>query len=80
VPLDPEINRTGDVWHIALPKLQQDLLYGERGGGGARVVKVWRGECVVHKLCLLFGERGGRKLQKCGGGECVVRKLQLAQG
>jgi hypothetical protein len=27
--LDPEANRTGDVWHILLPSMNVDLLYGE---------------------------------------------------
>ncbi len=26
--LDPELNRTGSVWHIMLPKLDTTLLYG----------------------------------------------------
>eukprot|EP00887_Chlorella_sp_A99_P006221 scaffold3.g6221.t1 len=30
VPLDPVANRTGDVWHIALPGLDPSLLYGYR--------------------------------------------------
>jgi hypothetical protein len=30
VPLAPEANRTGDVWHIALPGLDPSLLYGYR--------------------------------------------------
>jgi isoamylase len=33
VPLNPIINRTGDVWHILLPALSKDLLYGWRVGG-----------------------------------------------
>lgn len=28
VLLDPLLNRTGDVWHIALPDLDPSLLYG----------------------------------------------------
>lgn len=28
VQLDPALNRTGDVWHIALPELDGSLLYG----------------------------------------------------
>lgn len=28
VRLDPELNRTGDVWHIMLPQLDPSLLYG----------------------------------------------------
>ena len=28
VRLDPQLNRTGDVWHIMLPQLDQSLLYG----------------------------------------------------
>ena len=28
VPLDPLLNRTGDVWHVALPDLDPSLLYG----------------------------------------------------
>jgi len=33
IPLNPTFNRTGDVWHIALPDLSQDLLYGYRVRG-----------------------------------------------
>lgn len=33
IPLDPLINRTGDVWHIMLPNLRDDLLYGYRIDG-----------------------------------------------
>ena len=29
IPLDPQLNRTGNVWHIALPALDDSLLYGE---------------------------------------------------
>lgn len=29
VDLDPVNNRTGDVWHIMLPGVRPDLLYGE---------------------------------------------------
>ena len=28
IPLDPNTNRTGDVWHITIPQLPSDLLYG----------------------------------------------------
>ncbi len=28
VALDPVLNRSGDTWHIALPQLDADLLYG----------------------------------------------------
>ena len=28
VPLSPELNRTGYIWHILLPKLDSTLLYG----------------------------------------------------
>jgi hypothetical protein len=28
IPLDPYKNRTGDLWHIAVPGLHHDLLYG----------------------------------------------------
>ena len=28
VRLDPQLNRTGDVWHIMLPQLDPSLLYG----------------------------------------------------
>ena len=28
LPLDPALNRTGDVWHIAVPNVRKDLLYG----------------------------------------------------
>ena len=30
IPLDPGPNRTGNVWHIALPALDDALLYGEQ--------------------------------------------------
>jgi len=30
IPLDPEANTTGDVWHIMLPGVRGDLLYGYR--------------------------------------------------
>lgn len=30
IPLCPEMNRTGDIWHILLPRLRDDLLYGEQ--------------------------------------------------
>lgn len=33
VPLNPVFNRTGDVWHIFLPDLQSNLLYGYRVDG-----------------------------------------------
>ncbi|KAG2454971.1 hypothetical protein HYH02_000797 [Chlamydomonas schloesseri] len=33
IPLDPYVNRTGDVWHIMLPDLRDDLLYGYRVEG-----------------------------------------------
>ena len=29
VDLDSAYNRTGDVWHIALPQLEANLLYGQ---------------------------------------------------
>jgi len=30
IPLDPQLNRTGNVWHVALPALDDTLLYGEQ--------------------------------------------------
>jgi len=30
IVLDAQINRTGDVWHVALPDLDSELLYGYR--------------------------------------------------
>ena len=33
VPLHPIFNRTGNVWHIFLPDLQSNLLYGYRVDG-----------------------------------------------
>lgn len=33
VPLHPIFNRTGNVWHIFLPDLQYNLLYGYRVDG-----------------------------------------------
>ena len=35
VALSPEGNRTGDVWHIALPRLDSALLYGYRVFGSS---------------------------------------------
>ena len=29
VNLDDKYNKTGDVWHIGLPQLEADLLYGQ---------------------------------------------------
>jgi hypothetical protein len=34
IQLDPEANRTGDVWHILLPSMNVDLLYGKDHCGG----------------------------------------------
>jgi hypothetical protein len=31
IPLDPDTNRTGDIWHIAVPDLPSDFLYGAFG-------------------------------------------------
>ena len=28
IPLDPRLNRTGNVWHVTLPALDDSLLYG----------------------------------------------------
>jgi pullulanase/glycogen debranching enzyme len=28
IPLDPVLNRTGNIWHIAVPKISKDYLYG----------------------------------------------------
>jgi isoamylase len=33
VALDPDANRTGDTWHVALPNADTSLLYGYRVGG-----------------------------------------------
>jgi isoamylase len=33
IPLDPEANRTGNVWHTHLPKCSDNLLYGYRVDG-----------------------------------------------
>jgi len=30
ISLDPQVNRTGNVWHVALPALDDTLLYGEQ--------------------------------------------------
>lgn len=32
IELHPEANRTGDIWHMALPKLDASLLYGNKKG------------------------------------------------
>ena len=32
VPLSPELNKTGYIWHILLPKLDSTLLYGRSHG------------------------------------------------
>lgn len=29
IDLDDKYNKTGDVWHIGLPQLEADLLYGQ---------------------------------------------------
>ena len=29
IQLDPVLNKTGDVWHIQVPGLNEDLLYGD---------------------------------------------------
>lgn len=31
IQLDPESNRSGDVWHLLLPALPSGLLYGAKG-------------------------------------------------
>ena len=28
IPLDPEFNKTGDIWHTMLPDLDTRMLYG----------------------------------------------------
>lgn len=33
IPLDPAVNRSGDVWHIMVPNMQPGLLYGFRVWG-----------------------------------------------
>lgn len=33
ITLDPLTNKTGDIWHIALPSCDQNLLYGYRVSG-----------------------------------------------
>src|SRR5437588_11111897 len=33
VPLDPAVNRTGDVWHVCVHGLKPDVLYGYRVHG-----------------------------------------------
>jgi isoamylase len=33
ITLDPLSNKTGDIWHIALPSCDQNLLYGYRVSG-----------------------------------------------
>jgi hypothetical protein len=33
VALDPAANRTGNVWHVLLPGLDKDVLYGGLEGG-----------------------------------------------
>lgn len=33
IPLDPEENRTGDVWHVAVQSIDADLLYAYRVSG-----------------------------------------------
>ncbi len=32
IQLNPEINRTGDIWHVMVPRIQPGMLYGERDG------------------------------------------------
>lgn len=45
VPLDPLLNRTGDVWHVALPDLDPSLLYG-----AARWPLRFTTTCCCHKM------------------------------
>src|SRR5262249_51400687 len=33
IPLDPTINKTGDIWHILVHGLPEDVLYGYRMNG-----------------------------------------------
>lgn len=33
IPLNPGFNRTGDIWHIFLPDMEPNLLYGYRVDG-----------------------------------------------
>src|SRR4030081_790369 len=33
IPLDPTLNRTGDVWHVFVCGLEPDILYGYRVEG-----------------------------------------------
>lgn len=30
IKLDPDLNKSGDIWHIKIPGLGEDLLYGEQ--------------------------------------------------
>ena len=30
IMLDPGLNKSGDIWHIQIPGLGEELLYGER--------------------------------------------------
>ncbi len=43
VPLDPTVNRTGDVWHVMLPGVRDDMLYGRCSAEAVRTrAVVWQ--------------------------------------
>ena len=56
IPLDADVNRTGDVWHVMVPGLVPGLLYGEGREGGTR----W--------LCGCYTLSGGGGCSHGGGG------------
>ncbi|BDA40513.1 Isoamylase 1, chloroplastic [Coccomyxa sp. Obi] len=49
IKLSPQLNSTGGVWHIMLPKLDTSLLYGFRVGGRHQDVDVDAPEAAGHR-------------------------------
>ena len=52
VPLSPELNRTGYIWHILLPSLDSTLLYGRPHGSHARA-------CIRESLKMMCEHSAG---------------------
>lgn len=61
IPLSPVFNRTGDVWHIALPSLRQDLLYGGCLLASGHREQLGVGETKRGLTCLKAGPRGATR-------------------
>ena len=54
IPLDPIKNRTGDLWHIAVPGLHHDILYGVPPGPNIHPCDR-NGSCPSHSLNTMLG-------------------------